>query len=61
LRERIQKAEVIEDLLEMVENYLRHQGLEDLSDQGIAARLVPVPKLRKSHEENAEINTGKWP
>jgi IS5 family transposase len=42
-RERLRKAEVIEELFEMFETYLRSQGLQARGGQIIDATLVPVP------------------
>lgn len=60
-RERLRKAEVIEELFEMFEAYLRSQGLEARGGQIIDATLVPVPKQRNTREENAEIKAGRLP
>mgnify|MGYP003335027914 FL=1 len=60
-RERLRKAEVIEELFEMFEAYLRSQGLEARGGQIIDATLVPVPKQRNTREENADIKAGKLP
>ena len=49
-RERLRKVNVIDELFEMFESYLRDQGLEARGGQIIDATLVPVPKQR---------NTGK--
>ena len=42
-RERLRKAEVIEELFEKLETYLRSQGLQARGGQIIDATLVPVP------------------
>ena len=60
-RERLRKADVIEDLFEQFEAYLREQGLEARGGQIIDATLVPVPKQRNSREENKEIKAGRLP
>jgi len=60
-RERLRKAEVIEELFEMFETYLRSQGLQARGGQIIDATLVPVPKQRNTREENAEIKAGRMP
>lgn len=57
-RERLRKAEVIEELFE---TYLRSQGLQARGGQIIDATLVPVPKQRNSRDENKEIKAGKLP
>ncbi len=60
-RERLRKANVIDELFEMFENYLRDQGLEARGGQIIDATLVPVPKQRNSREENKEIKANRRP
>ncbi len=60
-RERLRKAEVIEELFDMFEAYLRSQGLEARGGQIIDATLIPVPKQRNTREENADIKAGKLP
>ena len=60
-RERLRKVEVIEELFEMFEAYLRSQGLQARGGQIIDATLVPVPKQRNTREENAEIKAGRLP
>lgn len=60
-RERLRKAEVIEELAEMFETYLRSQGLQARGGQIIDATLVTVPKQRNTREENAEIKAGRMP
>jgi transposase, IS5 family len=42
-RERLRKAEVIDELFEKFESYLRSQGLEARGGQIVDATLVPVP------------------
>ena len=60
-RERLRKADVIEELFEMFEVYLRSKGLQARGGQIIDATLVPVPKQRNTRQENAEIKAGKLP
>ena len=60
-RKRLSKADVIEELFEQFEGYLREQGLEARGGQIIDATLVPVPKQRNSREENNEIKAGRLP
>jgi len=60
-RERLRKAEVIEELFEMFESYLRSQGLQARGGQIIDATLVPVPRQRNTREENKEIKAGRMP
>jgi hypothetical protein len=43
IRERLRKANVIDELFEIFESYLRDQGLEARGGQIIDATLVPVP------------------
>lgn len=54
-RKRLRKAEVIEELFEMFDTYLRSQGLQSRGGQIIDATLVPVPRQHNTREENAEI------
>jgi IS5 family transposase len=58
-RERLRKAEVIEELFEMFEAYLRSQGLQARGGQIIHATLVPVPKQRNTRDEIKEIKAGR--
>ena len=58
-RERLRKAGVIEELFEMLEAYLRSQGLQARGGQIIDATLVPVSKQRNTREENKEIKAGR--
>ncbi len=60
-RERLRRAEVIEELFEMFEAYLRSQCLHACAAQIIDATLVPVPKQRNTREENAEFKAGRLP
>jgi IS5 family transposase len=60
-RERLRKAEVIEELFELFEAYLRSQGLEARGGQIIDPTLVPVPTQRNTREEDADIKAGKIP
>jgi len=60
-RERLRKANVIDELFEMFESYLRDHGLEARGAQIIDATLVPVPKQRNSREENKEIKVNHHP
>ena len=47
-RERLRKANVIDELFEMFESYLRDQGLEARGRHIIDATLVPIPKHRNN-------------
>ena len=58
-RERLRKANKIDKLFKMFESYLRDQGLEASGGQIIDATLVPVPKQRKSQENNKEIKASR--
>lgn len=58
-REHLRKADVIEELFEMFEGYLRDQGLEARSGQIIDATLVAVPKQRNIREENKDIKADR--
>ena len=60
-RERLRKAEVVEELFELFETYLRSQGLQARGGQIIDATLVPVPKQRNTRDENKEIKVGRLP
>ena len=60
-RERLRKANVIDELFKMFESYLRDQGLEARSGQINDSTLVPVPKQRNSREENKEIKANRRP
>ena len=60
-RERLRKANVIDQLFEMFERYLRDQGLEARGGQIIEATLVPFPKQRNSREDNKEIKANRLP
>lgn len=60
-RERLRKAEVIEELFNQFEQHLRDQGLQARGGQIIDATLVPVPKQRNSREENKQIKAGCLP
>ena len=60
-RERLRKANVIDELFEMFESYLRDQGLEARGGQIIDATLVPAPKQRNRREDNKEIKANRVP
>ena len=47
-RERLRKANVIEELFKMFEGYLRDQGLEAHGGQIVDATLVTAPRQRNS-------------
>ena len=58
-RERLRKVNVIDELLEMFESYLRGQGLEACGGQIIDAILAPVPKQRNIREDNKEVTANR--
>ena len=58
-RERLRKANVIDELFEMFESYLIDQGLEARGGQIIDSTLVLVPKRRNSREDNKEIKANR--
>ncbi len=60
-RERVRQTDVIGELFEQFEGYLREQGLKARGGQIIDATLVPVPKQRNSREENKEIKAVRLP
>ena len=60
-RERLRKADVIDELFEKFEGFLRDQGLEARGGQIIDATLVPVPKQRNCREENSDIKADRLP
>ena len=60
-RERLRNANVIDELFEMFESYLRDQLLVARDGQIIDVILVPVPKQRNSREVNKEIKANRLP
>ena len=60
-RECLHKANVIDEVFEMLDIYLRCQGLVARGRQIIDATLVPVPKQRNSREVNKEIKANRVP
>lgn len=60
-RETLAQAKVVETLFAQFETYLAEHGLQPRGGQLIDASLVPVPKQRNTHKENATIKTGKCP
>ena len=60
-RERLRKANVIYELFETFESYLRDQGSEPRGGQIIDATPVPDPKQRNSLEFNKEIKANRLP
>jgi len=60
-RESCKKADVIEELFELFETYLRSQGLQARGGQIIDATFVPVLKERNGRDENKQIKAGRLP
>ena len=60
-RERLRKADVIDELFEKLEGFLRDQGLKARGGQIIDATLVPLSKQRNSREENSDIKADCLP
>ena len=60
-RERLRKANVIDEFFEMFESYLRDQRLEARAGQISDATLISAPKQRNSREENKEIKANRLP
>ncbi|QPN59305.1 transposase [Synechococcus sp. CBW1002] len=60
-RERLRKAGVIGELVEMFEAYLRSQELQARGGQILDATLVPVPKQRNTRDKNMVIRAGRLP
>ncbi|MDH5574188.1 MAG: IS5 family transposase [Nitrospirota bacterium] len=60
-RETLAQAHVVETLFAQFETYLAEHGLQPRGGQLIDASLVPVPKQRNTHKENALIKAGECP
>ena len=60
-RERLRKANVIDELFEIFESYLRGQGLEARRGQIIESTLVPDPQQGNSRQENKERKANHVP
>ena len=60
-RETVAQAGVVETLFKQFDTYLASQGLQARGGQLIDASLIPVPKQRKTREENATIKAGDCP
>ena len=58
LRERLGKADVIEELFEQFEGYRLEKGLEARGGQINDETQGPVPKQRNSREENMDLKAG---
>ena len=54
-------SNVINELFEILESYLRDQGLEARGGQLIDATLIPIPKQRNSRVDNKEIKANCLP
>jgi IS5 family transposase len=60
-RETLAQAQVVETLVAQFETYLAEHGLQPRGGQLIDASLVPVPKQRNTHKENATLKAGECP
>jgi transposase, IS5 family len=60
-REQLTEVGVIEKAFEQFEAYLCEQGFSARKGQIVDASIVPVPRQRKSREENKRINQGEVP
>ena len=60
-RETLAQAHVVETLFAQFETYLAEHGFQPRGGQLIDATLVPVPKQRNTHKENAIIKAGECP
>jgi transposase, IS5 family len=60
-RETLAQAQVVETLFVQFESYLAEHGLQPRGGQLIDASLVPVPKQRNTHKENATLKAGECP
>lgn len=60
-REQIVAAEIMKDLFEQFEEYLRKKGYQARGGQIIDATIVPVPKQHNSKKENEQIRSGNTP
>ena len=60
-RETLAQAQVVERLFAQFESYLAEHGLQPRGGQLIDASLVPVPKQRNTHKENATLKAGECP
>jgi transposase, IS5 family len=60
-RQRLRKAELIEELFETFNQFLEGCGYTAKGGQIIDATLVPVPVQRNSREENKQVKQGEIP
>jgi IS5 family transposase len=60
-RERLIKAEIVEELFDMFEGHLREHGFEAKGGQIVDSTLIPVPIQRNTRKENQEIKEGHVP
>ena len=60
-REKLVKAELIDDLFAQFNRHLEAKGYIARSGQMIDATIVQTPKQRNSREENAQVKAGKTP
>lgn len=61
LRKQLTEAELIEELFEEFEQFLRNSGYEAKGGQIVDATIVPVPIQRNNKEENKLIKQGEIP
>jgi IS5 family transposase len=59
--QRLRQADLIDELFEQFEAFLRQAGYEAKGGQIIDATLIPVPIQRNSRDENKQIKSGKIP
>lgn len=60
-RERLKKAELVSALFDQLLAQINQAGLIARKGQIVDAAIVPVPKQRNTHEENAQIKAGEKP
>jgi len=60
-REQLVQAEVVDELFDAFDGYLKAQGWLAMGGQMIDASIVPVPKQRNGRDENAAIKAGETP
>jgi IS5 family transposase len=59
--QRLRQSDLIEELFEQFEGFLRQAGYEAKGGQIIDATLIPVPIQRNSRDENKQIKQGEIP
>jgi IS5 family transposase len=60
-REQLVQAEVVEELFDAFDAYLKAEGWLAMGGQMIDASIVPVPKQRNDRDENTAIKAGETP